>query len=130
MGAVKVVHKGNFDNLEKFLGRTRRVNDFTNPILRKYGEIGVEELRKATPIRTGLTASSWYYEITKVKNGYEIHWCNSNIQNGINIAVLIALGHGTKSGGYVAPNDYINPALREVFDKLAINVWREVTENG
>lgn len=130
MASVKVRHKGNFNNIERFLGRAANLDTITKSILKKYGEIGVEELRKATPIDTGLTASSWYYDIEKVKTGWTIRWCNQNIQNGINIALFITLGHGTGTGGYVPPNDYINPALREVFDKLALDVWREVTNRG
>lgn len=130
MGAIKVEQKGNFEHMENFLGRAKRLNSATKQILEKYGQIGVYELSKATPVRTGLTAASWYYEIESTKEGYKIHWANSNIQNGINVALIIQLGHGTSRGGYVPPNDYINPALREVFDKLAIDVWREVTTDG
>lgn len=130
MGAIKVVQKGNFDHIEHFLGNAKRLKSSTKEILERYGQAGVDALMAATPIRTGLTASSWYYEIETTKKGYEIHWCNSNIQNGINVALIIQLGHATSRGNWVAPNDYINPALKEVFDKLAIDVWREVTNDG
>lgn len=127
MGAIRVTTKGNFENLERFIGRAKRLDSRTRAILEKYGQIGVDELAAATPVATGLTASSWDYTIEKVKEGYTINWTNSNIQNGINVALIIQLGHATKSGGYVPPNDYINPALRDIFDQLAIDAWREVS---
>ncbi|MBD5135265.1 MAG: HK97 gp10 family phage protein [Lachnospiraceae bacterium] len=114
--------------MDAFLGKAKRLNKDVKYILEKYGQIGVDELSKATPVRTGLTASSWYYTIETDKDGYVINWSNSNIQNGINVALIIQLGHGTKSGGYVPPNDYINPALKDIFDQIAIDVWREVSE--
>lgn len=128
MGALKVTTSGEFGNLEAFLGKAKRLNERTKAILEKYGQIGVNELSAATPVRTGLTAASWYYTIESTKDGYVINWSNSNIQNGINVALIIQLGHGTKTGGYVPPNDYINPALRDIFDKIAIDVWREVSD--
>lgn len=128
MGAFKVTTSGDFKNMDAFLGKAKRLNKDVKYILEKYGQIGVDELSKATPVRTGLTASSWYYTIETDKDGYVINWSNSNIQNGINVALIIQLGHGTKSGGYVPPNDYINPALKDIFDQIAIDVWREVSE--
>lgn len=128
MGALKVTTKGDFEHMEIFLGKAKRLNERTKNILEKYGQIGVDELSAATPIRTGLTAASWYYTIEKSKDGYVINWSNSNIQNGINVALIIQLGHGTSKGGYVPPNDYINPALKDIFDKIAIDVWKEVSD--
>lgn len=121
---VSVSTKGTFDNLESFLKKASKL-DIT-PILEKYGELGVQALQNNTPIRTGLTASSWYYEIKKDKDGYTIEFNNSNIQNKENIAILIQRGHATRSGSYVEGRDYINPALRPVFENFAKELAKEV----
>lgn len=125
---IKVTTKGNFRNMERFLSNAKKMDSHILTILERYGQIGVDMLSAATPVDTGLAASSWYYEIEESKKGYILHWCNSDIENGINVALLIQLGHGTKSGGYVPPVDYINPALRDIFDQLELEVWREVTK--
>lgn len=95
-------------------------------ILAKYGAIGVEALASATPKDTGLTASSWKYKVNKTTNGYSLEWYNTNVNRGENIALLIQYGHGTGWGGYVRPNDYINPAMRPVFEKISDEIWREL----
>lgn len=123
---VKVSHKGDFDNIDGFLKNIKEAK-FTN-ILHKYGKLGVEALTAATPVDTGMTAVSWYYEIVEKQGTYTIHWCNSNLENGVPIAILIQYGHATKNGGYVQGRDFINPAMRSVFDKLADALWREVTK--
>ncbi len=120
---LSVKHLGNFFNLEKLLNRKRK--DPT-PILEYYGQAGVDALSAATPVDTGLTAASWYYEIEKTKTGWSIKWNNSNVQNGISVALLIQLGHGTKSGGYVQGIDYINPALADIFKKFSIDIGKEL----
>lgn len=96
-------------------------------ILKKYGEIGVEALAAATPKDTGTTAASWRYEIVKKRDGYSLYWCNDNVHNGVNIALILQYGHGTGTGGYVKGMDYINPAIRPIFDAIANDAWREVT---
>lgn len=96
-------------------------------IIAKYGPIGVKALSGATPIETGDTASSWKYEVVKEGRSYSLEWHNTNVNNGVNIAVIIQLGHGTGTGGYVRGIDYINPAMKPVFDKIADDLWREVT---
>lgn len=119
--------KGDFSNLTGFLERAKMA--VNTSILDKYGQEGVAALKSATPKDTGKTADSWYYEIT-VKNGSaEISFHNSNIQNGVPIALILQLGHGTRNGGYVEGIDYINPALKPIFDNLANEAWREVTNN-
>lgn len=123
---IRIKHKGNFDKTMSFLKKASKFDPM--PILERYGEIGVEELRNATPVDSGLTAASWYYEIEKTKDTYTIHWANRNVVDGVNIAILLQYGHATKSGTYVQPNDFITPAIKEVFDRLAIQVWKEVTE--
>lgn len=117
--------KGGFLNLENFL--RRKTKDPTS-ILEYYGQAGVDVLSAATPVDTGLTASSWYYEIEKTKGGWNLTWNNSNIQNGIPIALLIQMGHGTKSGGWVQGIDYINPALQEIFKRFSIDIGKELID--
>lgn len=122
---IRVKNKGNWNKTEIFLKHAKNFDPF--PILQRYGEIGVEELANWTPVDTGLTASSWYYEIEKTKDGYILQWLNSNVVNGVNIAVIIQYGHGTKAGTYVQGIDYINPALKDIFDTLSVQLWREVS---
>lgn len=122
---IRVSHRGNFNNTERFL-KAMSQKDFS-AILRRYGELGVQELSMATPERSGKTAASWSYEIEgNRRSGYTIYWKNSNENDGVNIALLIQYGHGTGWGGYVQGIDYINPALRPVLDQLAEDLWREV----
>lgn len=117
--------KGDFKKLTSFLERAKE--KFDVGILDKYGREGVAALSSATPVDTGLTASSWYYKVEN-KNGIaSIGFYNSNIQNGVPIAIVLQYGHGTGTGGYVKGRDYINPAIQPVFDRLAENAWREVT---
>ena len=97
--------------------------------LNKYGQQGVEALSSVTPVDTGLTASSWYYTIAENQNGVSIYWSNSNIVKGLQTAVLLEYGHGTRNGGYVEGRHYISPAIQPIFDKIAKDAWREVTES-
>lgn len=94
--------------------------------LDKYGQMGVDALRQATPKRTGKTANSWNYEITAVNGKVTIYWTNDNINNGVNIAVILQYGHGTNRGGYVQGIDYINPAMKPIFEEIADKAWKEV----
>ena len=100
--------------------------DYLN-ILATYGQKGVEALQSATPVDTGLTADSWQYEIEQKDGSTSITWTNSNIQNGVNIALILDLGHGTGTGGYVRGRKYISPAIQPIFDEMADKVWKEVT---
>lgn len=97
-------------------------------IMNQFGREGAAALASATPSRTGATAKSWNYEVTRKGNNWKITWTNSNVNKGANIAVLIQYGHGTRNGGYVVGRDYINPAIRPVFDKIAAKAWKEVTK--
>lgn len=118
--------KGDFSKLTRFLERMKegvRLGE-----LDKYGREGVAALSSATPVESGLTASSWYYEITNKKSQARITFYNSNVQNGVPIAIIVQYGHGTGTGGWVEGRDYINPAVRPVFDKLADAAWKEVTK--
>lgn len=97
-------------------------------IMNQFGREGAAALASATPSRTGGTAKSWNYEVKRTGNNWKITWTNSNVNKGANIAVLIQYGHGTRNGGYVVGRDYINPAIRPVFDKIAAKAWKEVTK--
>lgn len=116
--------KGNFKNTERFLKRANRFN--IDQLLERYGQEGVEALRAATPKDTGLTANSWHYKVKKETDRITITWSNSNIQNGVPIAVILQYGHATRNGGYVEGIDYINPAMRPIFDRIAARAWEEV----
>lgn len=94
----------------------------------QYGRAGVAALASATPVDSGETAQSWYYEITNKKGSVSISFHNSNIQNGVPIAIILQYGHGTGTGGWVAGRDYINPAIRPIFDQIANDAWKEVTK--
>lgn len=120
---LKVTSVVSFKNLEKLLKRNRKD---PMPILKKYGQAGVDALSAATPIDTGLTAASWYFEIWQKGDVWTISWNNSNIENGLPIALLIQLGHGTRGGTYVEGVDYINPALQKVFKEFSINIGKEL----
>ena len=118
--------KGDFSKLTRFLEKAKnvvRVGD-----LDKYGREGVAALASATPADYGLTASSWYYEIENKNGSVKIQFNNSNIQNGVPIAIILQYGHGTGSGGWVQGRDYINPAIQPIFDRIADEAWREVTK--
>ena len=118
--------KGDFSKLTRFLEKSKnvvRVGD-----LDKYGREGVAALASATPVDSGLTASSWYYEIENKNGSVKIQFNNSNIQNGVPIAIILQYGHGTGSGGWVQGRDYINPAIQPIFDRITDEAWREVTK--
>ena len=123
---MKLECSGSFDKTFSFLEKAQRA--YIEKILNKYGKVGVELLSSATPVRTGKTASSWGYEIERSEDGiYTLYWKNSNVVKGINIALILQTGHGTKNGGYVSGINYIDPALEPLFKKLADDIWQEVT---
>lgn len=117
-------HKGDFKKTEKFLKKSLG-RDYRS-VLDKYAQQGVEALSTATPKDSGETAASWYYDIIQNEGSLSIVWNNSHINKGVNIAIILQYGHGTRTGGYVQGRDYINPALRPIFDKLAEAAWKEV----
>ena len=123
---IVIKQRGSFKNTMKFLNKVSKLK--VRGILEKYGQRGVNALSAATPKESGKTAGAWAYEINETGGGYSINWTNSNINDGVNIAVILQYGHGTGTGGYVEGRDYINPALRPVFDDIAESIWREVTE--
>lgn len=123
---IRFRQKGDFSKLTRYLQKAERVNRLVD--LDRYGREGVAALASATPVDSGTTATSWYYEKV-VKDGFiSVRFCNSNVQNGVPIAIIIQYGHGTGTGGWVEGRDYINPAVQPIFDKMAKNLWREVTK--
>ena len=118
--------KGDFSKLTSFLQRSKEVAKISD--LDRYGQEGVAALSAATPINTGLTAKSWTYKITHKDGSVSISFHNSNIQNGVPIAIILQYGHGTRNGGWVEGRDYINPAIQPIFDKIVNKAWKEVTK--
>lgn len=124
---IKITQSGNFSKTESFFKRP--IKEIVLECLKKYAEEGISALESATPKDTGLTAGSWYYKIISQKDSSIIQFCNSNIQNGVPIAVILQYGHATGNGGWVEGIDYINPALRPIFDKIAEQAWKEVSKS-
>ena len=127
---ITIKHHGSFKRTE---GMFKHMSKFEiRNILNKYGDKGVAALAAATPKDTGLTASSWEYQVSNTGPGYSITWHNTNVHNGVNngvnIALILQLGHGTGTGGYVQGVDYINPALASIFEQLADEAWQEVSK--
>ena len=118
--------KGDFSKFTRFLERAKEVVHLSD--LDKYGQAGVAALASATPVDSGETARSWYYEITHSQGSSKITFSNSHINDGVPIAVILQYGHGTGTGGWVEGRDYINPAIQPLFDEIANNAWREVTK--
>lgn len=120
-------HKGDFSKLTTFLERSKEFVKLSD--LDRYGREGVKALSAATPVDTGLTANSWSYKITHKNGSISISFHNSNIQNGVPIAIILQYGHGTNNGGWVEGRDYINPAIQPVFDEIVNKAWKEVTKS-
>ena len=118
--------KGDFSKLNRYLERVKESAKIG--VLDKYGREGVAALASATPVETGKTANSWYYEIKRQNGSVSLEFKNSNIKDGIPIAVILQYGHGTGTGGWVQGRDYINPAIQPIFDKIADSAWKEVTK--
>ena len=122
--AAVLTYKGDFKKTRNFLKQLQRRSYLSD--LDRFGRQGVDALARATPKDTGETAASWRYEIVSDQNGVRIVWCNRHVHEGANIALLLQYGHGTRNGGYVEGIDYINPALKPVFDRIAEQAWKEV----
>lgn len=116
--------KGNFSKTEKML----KEKSIDIKKIKKYADLGIEALMSNTPKDTGLTASSWYYTIEKDNGIIKITYCNSNIQDGVPIAVILQYGHATNNGGWVEGKDYINPSIQPIFDEIANKMRKEVTK--
>lgn len=121
---ISITCKGNFKKTDNWLKKLLK-RDYRS-LMEKYAQEGVEALRANTPKDTGLTASSWSYEITQNDNGIVISWNNSNVNKYVNIALILQYGHATRNGGWVEGIDYINPSLQPIFDKMANAAWKEV----
>lgn len=119
-------HQGDFSKFTSFLEKAKGAVKLGD--LNRYGREGVKALESATPVDTGLTAKSWFYKIEHKNGSVSISFHNSNIQNGVPIAIILQYGHGTRNGGWVEGRDYINPAIQPIFDKIADDAWREVTK--
>jgi hypothetical protein len=124
---IVVDSSGDFKKTEQFLSKMAKA-DFFN-LLERYGQMGVDALADASPVDSGILANSWDYEVVRKRGEYAIIWHNTNIENGMPVAILVQYGHGTGTGGWVEGRDYINPAIRPIFDQITDEVWRQVT-NG
>jgi hypothetical protein len=118
--------KGDFSKLSRYLEKVKEAAKVG--VLDKYGQAGVAALSSATPVESGLTAQSWYYEIEHTKSSAVIRFLNSNVNKGVPIAIILQYGHGTGTGGWVEGRDYINPAIQPIFDNIAEDAWKEVTK--
>lgn len=116
---------GSFRNTDKFLKKMSKRDIFRT--LERFGREGVNALAAATPSQSGVTASSWSYQIKNEKSSFSITWTNSHIVGGTPLVILLQYGHGTGTGGYVRGRDFINPALKPIFDKIADEAWKAVT---
>lgn len=116
---------GSFKNTESFLNRMAKRSPFQK--LERYAQMGTDALRNATPVDTGLAAQSWEHEVLYENGVYAIIWSNTNVENGASVVILIQYGHGTRDGNYIQGLDFINPAIKPVFEKILDEVWKEVT---
>ena len=121
---ITFTQKGDFSKLDSYLNNLKGL--FGRSDLDKYGRIGVEALSSATPYDSGNTAGSWYYKINKSGNLMSLEFCNSNVNKGVQIAIILQYGHGTGTGGWIEGRDYINPAIQPVFDQILAYMWKEV----
>lgn len=121
---IKTTVSGNTRNTDRFLDRMIKGDLYSS--VERYAQQGVDALRSATPRESGLTAESWTYEIEVKGASVTIRWLNTNVVDGFNVAIGLQYGHGTGSGGYVQGQDFINPAIKPIFDKIAEGVWKEV----
>lgn len=127
MDSIYFENKGDFSKTFKFLNTLTKGN-YMRAMLEKYGKRGVEALAAATPVRTGETASSWGYEIEEKDGKITLTWTNSHVEKHVNIALILQYGHATRNGGYVRGIDYINPALKPIFEAMALEAWKEVRD--
>ena len=123
---ISIKSSGDFKKTESFLAKMKEQGRIM-AVLERHGREGVAALAAVTPLDSGATASSWGYEVKRESGSYSITWTNSNLAGGAPVAILLQYGHGTGTGGYVAGRDYINPAIRPIFDRIAEQVWKEVT---
>lgn len=125
MVSFRFTHRGSFDKTERFLKAMQRLN--IRQLAESQAEKGVRALASATPVQTSRAATSWDYEIRQNGRGLTITWTNSDIENGFPVVIMLQYGHGTGTGGYVQGRDFINPAIRPIFDEISNAVWKAVT---
>ena len=123
---IEFRQKGDFSKLNRYFERLKATANVG--VLDKYGRAGVAALSSATPVNTGKTASSWYYDIKRQNGSVSIEFNNSNFNKGVPIAIILQYGHGTGNGGWIQGRDYINPAIQPIFDQIANDAWKEVTK--
>lgn len=123
---ISFKQKGDFFKLKRFMYQSKE--SIRNMDLDTFGKEGVAALASATPVDSGKTAKSWHYKLERRKGSITISFYNSNIQNGVPIAIILQYGHGTRNGGWVQGRDYINPAIQPIFDKIVNDAWKEVTK--
>lgn len=124
---ISFTQKGDFSKTINSLSKMKNSNQKIINVMNRFGNIGVMELSKNTPVDSGLTANSWRYEITDKNGRIKITWYNSNVVNGVPIAIILQYGHATQNGGWVEGVDYINPTMKPIFDNMAKQAWKEVT---
>lgn len=122
---IRFTQKGDFSKLTNYLEKAKHISKTSK--LDKFGQRGVAALASATPVSSGLTAKSWYYEIENKEGSVSINFYNSNVNKGVPIAIILQYGHGTGTGGWVQGRDYINPAIQPIFDEITKEAWKEVT---
>lgn len=123
---IRFNSKGDFSKATRYFKKALVASDVSD-ILDKYGKRGVSALAASTPVDSGLTASSWYYKVQSSRSNATLMFYNSNINNGVPIAIILQYGHGTGTGGWVEGRDYINPAIQPIFDEIVEEAWKEVT---
>lgn len=121
---ISFEQKGDFSKLTSFLNNLKGIAGLSD--LDRYGQRGVEALASVTPYDTGNTAGAWYYKINRDAGSVSIEFCNSNVNKGVPIAIILQYGHGTGTGGWVEGRDYINPSIQPIFDEILNDVWKEV----
>ncbi len=123
---IRVTGRGDFEKTRKFLAKNSRGDIFAQ--LDRYGQMGVDALAKATPVDTRISANSWKYRVIRDRRNARIEWYNTNEVNGTPVVILIQYGHATGTGGYVHGRDFINPAMRPLFDRIADEIWKKVKQ--
>lgn len=124
---ISISSSGSFKNTEKFLRAMRRLDSVILAAMHAGGKEGVNALASATPKESGRAATSWDYEVSKAGRIYTLTWLNRDVENGFPVAIMLQYGYGTGTGGYVQGRDYINPAIKPIFDTIADKVWKAVT---
>lgn len=124
---ISIDVSGSTKQTQSFLSKMGNIDNDIRNTLDSAGARGVAALQASTPVDSGLTAASWGYEVVTEGNSTTLYWTNTNSFNGVNVAIILQYGHGTGTGGWVAGRDYINPAIKSIFDQIADDVWKKVT---